>query len=90
MRSRVKVRTCRLSTTASSTHPCVDYPPNKGPGNQGPGEFNFSDGSEALFSMYLRRASEEDSKMADSWKGYADGMLVFVSFHPPSHSSRII
>jgi hypothetical protein len=28
--------------------------------------------------------------MADSWKGYADGMLVFVSLRAPSHSSRIM
>ena len=40
--------------------------------------------------MYLRQAMEEDSKMAESWKGYADGMLVFVSLRPPSHSSRIM
>ena len=48
------------------------------------GESNFSDGSEALFSMYLHRAKEEDRQMAESWKGYADGMLVFVSLlvHP--------
>jgi len=58
--------------------------------NQGLGESNFSDGSDALFSMYLRRASEEDRKMADSWKGYADGMLVFVSLLAPSCSSRIM
>ena len=58
--------------------------------NQGPGESNFSDASETLVSMYLRRASEEDLKMADNWKGYADGMLVFVSIRASSHSSRII
>ena len=54
-----------------------------------PGKSNFSDGSEPLFSMYLRRTEEEDRKTAKSWKGYADGMLVFVSLRAPSHSSRI-
>ena len=91
MRSKVKVRTCRLSTTASSSLPSVDdhsYPPQEDQGR--PGKSNFSDGSEALFSMYLRRTKEEDSKMAESWKGYADGMLVFVSLHAPFHSSRIM
>ena len=39
--------------------------------------------------MYLRRAREVDRKMVDSWKGLADGMLVVVSLHAPSHSSRI-
>jgi hypothetical protein len=63
--------------TASPSLPSVDDQQN-----QGPGDSNFSDGSEALFSMYLRRATEEDRKMADSWKGYADGMLVFVSLRP--------
>jgi Family of unknown function (DUF6535) len=30
--------------------------------------------------MYIDRVIEEDSKMVESWKGDADGMLVFVSF----------
>jgi hypothetical protein len=100
MRSGVKVRTCRSPRTASSSLPSVDdhtshppVPPITTPSQQDqglPGESNFSDGSEALFSMYLRRAGEEDRKMVDGWKGYADGMLVFVSLRPPSHSSRIM
>jgi hypothetical protein len=28
--------------------------------------------------MYLDRAIAEDKKMVESWKGDADGMLVFV------------
>lgn len=28
--------------------------------------------------MYLERVIEEDKKMVDSWKGDAEGMLVFV------------
>ena len=55
-----------------------------------PGESNLSDGSEALFSMYLRRAREEDREMVESWRGYAGGMLVFVSLRAPSDSSRIM
>ena len=31
--------------------------------------------------MYLERAEEEDKKMAESWKGDAEGILVFVSAH---------
>jgi hypothetical protein len=31
--------------------------------------------------MYLERAEEEDQKMAESWKGDAEGILVFVSTH---------
>lgn len=44
-----------------------------------PGESDLSDGSGALFSMYIDRASEEDKNMVESWKGDAEGMLVFVS-----------
>jgi hypothetical protein len=38
----------------------------------------YSDASGALFSIYLQTADEEDRKMAESWKGDADGILVFV------------
>ncbi len=37
--------------------------------------------------MYLERAIEEDEKMVESWKGDAEGMLVFVSLHAASHPS---
>ena len=32
-----------------------------------------------LFSMYVDMTAEQDRNMAKSWKGYADGVLVFVS-----------
>jgi hypothetical protein len=36
--------------------------------------------------MYLNRVKEVDKNMAESWKGDADGMLVFVRlYHPISH-----
>lgn len=41
-------------------------------------ESSYTDGSGALFSMYLDRAEEEDRRVAESWKGDADGILVFV------------
>ncbi|KAI0265978.1 hypothetical protein BC834DRAFT_936209 [Gloeopeniophorella convolvens] len=41
-------------------------------------ESNFTDGSGALFSMYNERATEVDQKMIESWKGDADGILVFT------------
>jgi hypothetical protein len=50
--------------------------------NQAPEvESHFYDSSGPLFSMYLERAEEEDQKMAESWMGDAEGMLVFVSAH---------
>ncbi|KAI0267777.1 hypothetical protein BC834DRAFT_58233 [Gloeopeniophorella convolvens] len=44
---------------------------------QEPGK-GYSDGSGALFSMYLERAEEEDRRMVESWKGDAEGILVFT------------
>ncbi|KAH8987010.1 hypothetical protein EDB92DRAFT_1948779 [Lactarius akahatsu] len=41
-------------------------------------ESNYTDGSGALFSMYLDRAEEEDRRVAERWKGDADGILVFL------------
>ncbi|KAI0271105.1 hypothetical protein BGY98DRAFT_215742 [Russula aff. rugulosa BPL654] len=49
------------------------------PNDQSPhGDSSYSNGSESLFSMYIDRVIEEDSKMVESWKGDADGMLVFT------------
>jgi hypothetical protein len=31
-----------------------------------------------LFSMYLSRAEKFDKEQSESWKGNADGILVFV------------
>jgi hypothetical protein len=36
------------------------------------------DGSDPLFSMYNERAKDHDEKMAESWKGDAEGILVFT------------
>ena len=60
------------------------------PGEAPQEDFNPSDGSEALFSMYLDRVFEEDRRMVESWKGDADGMLTFVSLQTPSRSTSVI
>jgi len=65
------------------------YPPSAAHARQDQpqlGESNFSDGSGALFSMYLDMGEEEDIKMTESWKGDADGMLVFVRLHLIFHA----
>ncbi|KAI0252039.1 hypothetical protein BJV78DRAFT_1282032 [Lactifluus subvellereus] len=36
------------------------------------------DGSDALFSMYNRRAKMKDEKMTERWKGDAEGILLFT------------
>jgi hypothetical protein len=37
------------------------------------------DKSEALFSMYLERSDEDDTKTTKRWKGESDAILIFVS-----------
>jgi hypothetical protein len=41
------------------------------------------DKSEALFSMYLDRADEDDKKITKRWKGECDAILIFVSHSCP-------
>src|SRR6266702_1799748 len=72
-----------LTNTFVGNH---QYPPTATIQNLAPeaerGESHFSDSSGPLFSMYLERAEEEDKKMAENWKGDAEGILVFVSGSP--------
>jgi hypothetical protein len=58
---------------------CADFNinPNNAP-RTSQKEALSSDASGALFSIYLKTADEEDTKMTDSWKGDAEGILVFV------------
>ena len=56
-----------------------DYPPQPGQDQPSQGASSAVDGSEPLFSMYVDMTAEQDNKMAKSWKGDADGILVFVS-----------
>ncbi|KAH9987833.1 hypothetical protein BJV77DRAFT_1024490 [Russula vinacea] len=56
----------------------IENPPLPASGGESQAESNYTDGSGALFSMYLNRAEEEDKKAAERWKGDADGILVFV------------
>src|SRR5260221_7736777 len=67
--------------------PRPGHPPHSGPNHPPQGESGFADGSGPLFSMYLQLAGEEDKKMAENWKGDADGILIFVSRHSTSDTS---
>jgi hypothetical protein len=58
----------------------VEDPPLPASSAESQAESNYTDGSGALFSMYLNRAEEEDKKAAERWKGDADGILVFVRY----------
>ncbi|KAN0140440.1 hypothetical protein V8E53_001649, partial [Lactarius tabidus] len=50
---------------------------------------DFVDGSGPIFSMYLEMATEEDKKMADSWKDDADGILIFTGLFSAAVASLI-
>ena len=52
--------------------------PSSVPSGEPQAESSYTDGSGALFSMYLDRAEEEDRRVVERWKGDADGILVFV------------
>src|ERR1700677_2258629 len=59
------------------------------PSGEPQAESSYTDGSGALFSMYLDRAEEEDRRVAERWKGDADGILVFVRscYRPRGHDA---
>ncbi|KAH9983039.1 hypothetical protein BJV74DRAFT_54068 [Russula compacta] len=59
-------------------HGGSDYPPQPWQGQPSQGPSSAVDGSEPLFSMYVDMTAEYDNKMAKSWKGDADGILVFT------------
>ena len=46
-----------------------------------PGE-NYGDPSGRLWMMYLTEAEKEDKEITESWRGDAEGILVFVSARP--------
>ena len=57
------------------------YPPQSVPAHAPKGISSFVDGSGPIFSTYLDMATEEDKKMAESWKADADGILIFVRLY---------
>jgi len=43
------------------------------------GDPRFGDGSDRLFSMYLKIATEEDVEMVERWQNSCDSIIIFVS-----------
>ena len=68
--------TTDIPSTSLTPHPLAGHPGQNNPPQE---ESGFADSSGPLFSMYLQLAGEEDKKMTESWKGDADGILIFVS-----------
>ncbi|KAF8265159.1 hypothetical protein EI94DRAFT_370286 [Lactarius quietus] len=65
------------------------YPPQSAQKKETQGESNFIDGSGPIFSMYMEMATEEDKKMAESWKDDADGILIFTGLFSAAVASLI-
>ncbi|KAH9009470.1 hypothetical protein EDB85DRAFT_1422889 [Lactarius pseudohatsudake] len=65
------------------------YPPQSAPTQEPRGMSSFVDGSGPIFSMYLEMATEEDKKMAESWKADADGILIFTGLFSAAVASLI-
>lgn len=55
----------------------VDYPPGPNP-LQPPERDELVDKSEALFTMYLERADDDDDKTTEKWKKECEVILIFV------------
>ena len=70
-----------LSLDAPAPSGGHQYPPHSAQAQARQGVSNFVDGSGPIFSMYLEMATEEDKKMAESWKADADGILIFVRLY---------
>ncbi len=79
------LRNCQLETGSQDVFNDFENVPLPHTSGELQAESSHTDGSGALFSMYLDRAEEEDRKVAERWKGDADGILVFVR---PLHRTK--
>lgn len=50
---------------------------------------DFTDGSDALFSMYNEITAERDQKLAENWREDANAIMLLVSQHTPSSMSAL-
>ena len=71
----------RISLLAPTIVGSPQYPPHSARAQEPQGVSTFTDGCGPIFSKYLEMATEEDKKMAESWKADADGILIFVCLY---------
>ncbi|KAN0140630.1 hypothetical protein V8E53_001839, partial [Lactarius tabidus] len=88
---RVRYSRINLYLPLSPATPIGDdrYPPQSAQNQASQGESDFVDGSGPIFSMYIKMAEEEDTKMAESWKADADSILVFTGLFSASVASLL-
>ena len=70
--------TSQVQTTHSQAEEVIKLPPSS------------VDKSEALFTMYLDRADEDDKRITERWKGECDAILIFVSHSYPSSTTFVL
>ncbi|KAH9079595.1 hypothetical protein EDB83DRAFT_1291712 [Lactarius deliciosus] len=77
--------------TSANGRPHGDAPPSPIAGNPDPqqGE-KFGDSSDGLWSMYLTEAEKQDKDVTESWKGDAEGILVFTGLFSATVAAFII
>jgi hypothetical protein len=75
-----------IPEAGTDDHP---HPPPSAQTQAPQGEHGFIDGSGLIFSMYLEKAGEEDKKVVEGWKAYADGILIFTGLFSAAVASLI-
>ncbi|KAH9180732.1 hypothetical protein EDB89DRAFT_61106 [Lactarius sanguifluus] len=77
--------------TSANGRPHGDAPPSPIAWNPDPqqGE-KFGDSSDGLWSMYLTEAEKQDKDVTESWKGDAEGILVFTGLFSTTVAAFII
>ncbi|KAI0298931.1 hypothetical protein BC826DRAFT_89618 [Russula brevipes] len=64
--------------------------PTQGQNSQGESEFEFTDSSGPLFSIYLKLAEEEDKKIAERWRADAGGILIFAGLFSAAVAQLVV
>lgn len=88
----VRVLTHQIPWSSPTSPSCPGaYPPRpeQAQTSQKASEFEPHDSSGPLFSMYLELAEEEDLTIAERWRADARSILVFVSPHIQSCTTRL-
>ena len=81
-----------ITVNASGASQCLPLPTPKGQNLNlnSPSQAimtDFTDGSDALFSMYNEMAADRDRKLAENWREDANAIMLLVSQHRLSGSS---
>ena len=71
-----------ITVNALGASQCLPLPTPKGQNLNSPSQAlmtDFTDGSDALFSMYNEMAADRDRKLAENWREDANAIMLLVS-----------